>query len=1404
MDPPASGWRRWRVGADAMVLAVLAFVPALATAPGVVAADTKQYLVLDPGRLLATARSLWDPGQFGGHVTHQQIGYLWPMGPFFWLGHALGLPAWVTQRLWLGVVFAAAGLGARCLARRLGLGSAAAFATAVVYQLSPYVLTYANRTSGLLLPWAGLPWLLVCTQQTLRHRGWRWPALAGLVVGTIGGINATAVVFVAVSPALWLLFAGRSGRCPRGQAIRAAVQLAVSATVLSLWWFVGLVVEGRYGADVLAYSETVGAVSTTASATEGLRGLGYWLFYGGGVDGPWNSAARPYLSNAVVLTVGFSLAAVGLLGLTITRWWPRRWLSVQALVGLVLASVAFPPSSPSLLGRAVLHGNARSTIVLALRSATRALPLVVLALAVGVGAVVHVVGSRVPRRAWAPAVGVAVLAVLNLPALFAGDLVDAALRRPQDVPSWWREVAAQLASGTGRVLEVPGQEFAAYRWGTTTDPLLPGLTDRPLLTRDLLPLGAPDTMDLLWALDDRFQSGTVEPGALAPVARLLGATDVVGRLDAAAQRYGTPTAARAAADLVAATGLGPVVVLGPSTVAAAEPPDIDRGAVGDDAGPTPAVMTRTVTDPVAATRVMPAADVTIVGNGEGVLAAAAAGLIDGREALRYAATLDRTDALPTGPVIVTDTNRRRARQWRGTQDTVGYTEDAGSSPYAADEADARLPLFPGTSIASQTIAVPSGVRAVASAYGEPNAYRPEDRAAYAVDGDPTTAWRVADRGEPVGARIRLELPAEAGISQLTLVQPQRPANRTITRVVIRTAHAHRRVDLDASSLSAAGQVVPLVDPAPSFVEVEVAATSTGVTPSFAGLDAVGFAEVSIGAVSPSIETVRLPTDLVDLLARSDERPSSLTYVLTRERTDPTNRWRTDPELRLVRRLRTPYAMDATPAITARLDRNAPDAVLASLLVPRDGPQVATSSRLAGRPDRWGYAALDGDAATAWWSAVDDAAPWWQVTMPTDTPFTTLRVRVAHDDRHSVPATVTFVLDGAAVGTVPVNADGVAVVELAGRRGRELRLALTDVREATGVERRYGETVRLPVAIDEVTIGGVAPVVAALTVSTGCRRDMLTVDDEPVAVALSGATAALLSGALFTVVPCSPTPVALAAGDHDVASSAGRVTGIDVDRVVLASGAARSAPVAAPVPALRVQRHSRTSATVTVGPSATPVWFVWGEGHNEGWQAREDGLTLAAGRPMVGGGNAWRLPPSSEARTLEIRWTPQRLVDLGVLASLVGVVLAVALAVWPRRGRPPARVAVAGPVAAAMGGAARRAAPSWPVAVALGVTAALTTHVLYGVVLLVVWAWWRRSDLVAVLVGGAGPVLALGAGAYVTLHQLVSHPAPGFGWPLVFAVVHRPALFAVLLVALHTAGGGVAEPAEEPIEGVGGG
>ena len=90
------------------------------------------------------------------------------------------------------------------------------------------------------------------------------------------------------------------------------------------------------------------------------------------------------------------------------------------------------------------------------------------------------------------AAAVALLAVANLPVLTGHRLVDPALERDEDPPAAWTDAAAALddAPDGYRVLQLPGAEFGAFRWGYTVDPPLPGLTERPLVTRDLLPLGS--------------------------------------------------------------------------------------------------------------------------------------------------------------------------------------------------------------------------------------------------------------------------------------------------------------------------------------------------------------------------------------------------------------------------------------------------------------------------------------------------------------------------------------------------------------------------------------------------------------------------------------------------------------------------------------------------------------------------------------------------------------------------------------------------------------------------------------------------------------------------------------------------------------------------------------------------
>ena len=144
-------------------LVLLCYVPLLFTQPGKIGADTKQYLYLDIDRMLSRAPYMWDPHVGMGTVTHQNIGYLLPMGPWYWFFSHIGVPTWIAERLWTGTLLFAAATGVMYLLRTFGWSRRATFVAGLAYGMSPYVLEYEARISAILMPWAALGWLVGLT-----------------------------------------------------------------------------------------------------------------------------------------------------------------------------------------------------------------------------------------------------------------------------------------------------------------------------------------------------------------------------------------------------------------------------------------------------------------------------------------------------------------------------------------------------------------------------------------------------------------------------------------------------------------------------------------------------------------------------------------------------------------------------------------------------------------------------------------------------------------------------------------------------------------------------------------------------------------------------------------------------------------------------------------------------------------------------------------------------------------------------------------------------------------------------------------------------------------------------------------------------------------------------------------
>jgi arabinofuranan 3-O-arabinosyltransferase len=749
-------------------------------------------------------------------------------------------------------------------------------------------------------------------------------------------------------------------------------------------------------------------------------------------------------------------------------------------------------------------------------------------------------------------------------------------------------------------------------------------------------------------------------------------------------------------------------------------------------------------------------------------------------------------------VIVTDSNRDRAHHWRGSQDVHGHTEPGGPEddvlePTAADQ---RLDVFETDDPATQTVATQLGpVQAQASSYGEPFAYRPEDRAVMAIDGDPATAWSVGDHGEPVGERIRLEVD-EPGPDRVTLRQilPP-PGGRTITSIRL-TVDDEQSFDIDLGPESYSDDGQQFENPAfasMSTVEIEIAGVSEGDPAVAASRAGVGFTEIDLGR-GPTTEVIRVPIDALDV---PDD--TALTILLTRLRTDPSNPWRSDPEPDLARSFSLATSRRFETDLTLRLDRSADDATIATLLAEAGVATTALADRrLTGSVEARGASAVDGDPDTAWVTPFDDSLG-ASLSFTTTEPLQTFDL-VQPSGQFS-PVTMIRLDDGSTSIDVPVpppdalGRSTVTVPTPLAVGATSLSIAAVDAR--TTIDRRYGDVLTLPAAIAELSSPGIPLSDAGIDaiISGDCAADLLTIDGQPVPVSFSTTAGALLAGEAISAQACD-APIELGPGDHRVVWSRdappSALSALAVDRVVLTDS--RVAPTDAPRPiGVAVVHREARARTVTVDACPDGCWLVLGEGYNDAWRASIDSRDLGDPQLVDGGFNGWVLPPSERPVTVELRWTAQAPVAWGLVIGLLSSAMLVLVMALGRRVPSPM---LTPPV---LRGSNRGRARTGRAAVVLIVAAALLIAPIWGVIAvapaaLAVWSARRPRpwlvDRPLELIGLAAAIAVIVSALWIERSQ---RPFPNAGWTLEFDHLNGLAAFSVLSLAV----GAMFAPDTEP-------
>ncbi len=1413
-----------------VLLILISYVPLLLTKPGKVGADTKTYLYLDPGKLLSRAPYMWDPNIGLGTVTHQNIGYLWPMGPFYFLMDAVGLPDWLAQRFWLGSIILFAGLGVRWMLTELRWEGAGLTVASLAYALSPYLLDYGARISVILLPFAGLPWLIGLADRSLRRQDWKAPAAFALVTLTVGGVNATSLLLVMVGPILWFVHATFVLReVPLVDAIRAGLRITALTAITSTWWVAGLMIQGSQGIPILRYTETYETVAAAAFAPDLLRGLGYWFFYGQDGLGAWTASSVSMVESIPLLTLSYLIPGIGFVAGLLTRWRNRVFFAGIVVAGLIMSIGSHPWDSPSPYG-SIFKTWSRSDLGLSFRSTPRAVPLIALGLSVFLGAGVAALGHWRPKLHRPFAVTLLLLICLNQVALFRGQLVDRNLLRDEDLPAYRVEAANALSEGDPdtRALEFPGIDFAAYRWGNTVDPVTPGLTDREYVARELIPYGSPPSADLLNALDAPFQAGRSDPSTLAPLSQLMGIGDILLRADLQYERYLTPRPRVTWRQLLMAPGLGQPITFGRAVPneASSELPTDDTQNYGipvTDADPPP-VSIFPVEDsrPILRT-VDAAAPVLVAGDGNGLVSLAASGMLQVDRANLYAASyadqrsaLQKFAAQDGASLVVTDTNRRAGRRWGSVRENEGYTERAGEKPLKADPTDNRLEVFPAATDDSRTVVEQvGGATVAASRYGNGVTYTAGDRAANAMDGDPSTAWRVAAFEKAVGNFLQVDLRSPVTTDRLTILQGQGAKNRWMTDISVTfDGGSPVRVTLDESSRSGNGQVLKFAERTFSKLRITIEATDSGPMASYRGISDVGIAELVIPGVEPVREVVRPPIDLLDAAgAGSISHP--LSYVFARRANNQRDILAADEEPSLSRWVIGPVARKFTPFGKGRVAVGRTDSQIDSTLGLADaadgGVTADSTQRLPGTIASRARSAVDGDATTAFQTPI--SGPLQTLTFTYSRPVTIdgLAMQVFADGKHSIPTRLTVGVDGVdgeptdlpaidpGVGK-PRGTTATLDVPTGKLTGTRFSLRIDAVDEVASQEWFAKARIVLPVGIAETGMPTVESPDADTPLPDTCRDDLAELDGGAIPLRLVGTVGEAEAGDVIRFASCGDALDAPAGRSH-LSAAAGTDTGVDIDLLTLASAAGgepgvdalAEPPVSGPdAPATTTERTGRISYDVTVKGAMSPYWVVLGQSHGSGWKATtSEGTDLGESTLINGFANGWLVDPAEQSSdvTVHITWTPQRLVWIGLAISAVGVAICLALAFRTR-----AKRSRDDPVAAPT--MAPEIRPVFAVdGTALSLRATVTTTVLAGLFGLFFGSWQIGAVMVVAAVAMSrvrfGPGLARiacvglygSAVGYIVLKELRNRYPLDFRWVDQFEITHGWALCATLLLGL---------------------